>query len=55
MNIDRYDFDQAINYEQDMETSRRFRDSELDIPEAPDNWSLEDFDDVLTNVGYHVH
>lgn len=26
-----------------------------DIPEAPENWALEDFDDVLSNAGYSIH
>ena len=55
MTIDRYNFDYQSNYDQDKEIPQRWSDNELEIPEAPDNWSLEDFDDVLSNVGYSVH
>ena len=51
--IDRFDSDREI----DQETPQRWLDVEFgnDIPDAPESWGLEDFDDVLSNVGYDFH
>lgn len=32
-----------------------YADSELDLPEAPESWDLDDFSDVLGNTSYEFH
>ncbi|MCB1719066.1 MAG: hypothetical protein KDK04_17100 [Candidatus Competibacteraceae bacterium] len=50
---DRYDIDHELEQEQ----PQRWLDADLEseIPEAPESWGLNDFDDVLSSAGYKVH
>ena len=43
MNFDHDDFD--LSYQQN--SSRNWQDDEFEIPDAPDSWSINDFDDLL--------
>ena len=40
MNFDSYDIE--------IENARTWNDEEIEIPEAPDSWSINDFDDLLS-------
>ena len=43
-------------YELDQETQQYLADSFDDqLPEAPESWELDDFNDLLSNSGYDYH
>ena len=47
LNVNRYELDQDVQ--------SYLLGSDEEIPDAPESWSLEDFDDLLSDDNYDLH